>query len=183
MTVTSGTEWEAWLAANHSSSPGVWLKLAKKGSRTATVSRAEALEAALCYGWIDSQAKPVDDEFWLQRFTPRTRRSKWSQINCRAVEDLIAAGRMHPAGMAEVSAAKQDGRWDNAYASPAAITVPEDFQRRLDALPAAREFFGRLSGSNRYAILYRIHDAKKPETRARRIEKFIAMLLERKTIY
>jgi uncharacterized protein YdeI (YjbR/CyaY-like superfamily) len=178
----SRAEWEAWLETNHSSSPGVWVKLAKKGSGAQTVSRPDALEVALCYGWIDSQAASLDDAYWLQRFTPRTRRSKWSRINRKAAEELIAAGKMRPPGLAEVELAKGDGRWDNAYASPRSMTVPEDLQRRLDENPAAREFFEQLDSQNRYAILYRIQDAKRLETRARRIDKFLAMLLERKTI-
>jgi uncharacterized protein YdeI (YjbR/CyaY-like superfamily) len=179
----SRAEWEQWLDRNHASSAGVWLKFAKKGSRAETVTRADALEVALCYGWIDSQARSLDDDYWLQRFTPRRARSKWSQINCRAATELIERGLMRRAGLAEIEAAKQDGRWDAAYASPSAITVPDDFQRRLDQAPDARAFFEQLTGSNRYAILYRIQDAKKPETRARRIDRFIEMLKERKTIH
>jgi uncharacterized protein YdeI (YjbR/CyaY-like superfamily) len=183
LSFASRAEWDAWLEANHGSSSGVWLMLAKKGSGARTVSRTDALEVALCYGWIDSQAASLDDEVWLQRFTPRTRRSKWSQINRKAAEDLIASGSMRPAGLAEVEAAKQDGRWDIAYASQRTMSVPEDLQRKLDANPAAREFFEQLDSRNRYAILYRIQDAKRPDTRARRIDTFVAMLLERQTIH
>jgi len=181
--VASREEWEAWLAENHASSAGVWVRLAKKGAGDATVTRADALEVALCYGWIDSQARSLDDSYWLQRFTPRRKRSKWSRINREAVEALIAAGKMKPAGLAEVEAAKQDGRWEAAYASPRTMTVPEDLQARLEENPAAREAFEKLSSQNRYAILFRIHDAKKPETRKRRIDTFVEMLEQGRTIY
>ncbi|RYD74485.1 MAG: hypothetical protein EOP84_19855, partial [Verrucomicrobiaceae bacterium] len=144
---------------------------------------AEALEVALCHGWIDGQKAPVDGQFWLQRFTPRRPKSKWSAVNCKKVEELIAQGRMREAGLKQVEAARADGRWDNAYQSQSKMTVPEDLQKRLEQSPVAREFFAGLNSVNRYAILYRIHDAKKPETRARRIEKFVAMLEERKTIH
>lgn len=169
-------EWEAWLAENQSSAAEAWLRFAKKNARVATVSRAAALEVALRYGWIDGQAASQDEVYWLQRFTPRTARSKWSRINREAVEELIRAGRMKPAGMAAVEAAKSDGRWDAAYAPPSKIEVPTDLLERLKESPAAESYFGSLNAQNRYAILYRIQDAKKPETRARRIEKFIRML-------
>ncbi len=175
--------WERWLAENHASAPEVWLRLAKKGSGVSTVSRAEALETALCYGWIDGQSSTQDDAHWLQRFTPRTRRSKWSQVNCDAVTALIEAGRMKPAGFAAVEEARSDGRWDAAYAPPSTIEVPEDLRDTLAQNSTAEEFFAKLNAQNRYAILYRIHDAKKPETRARRIEKFVAMLARGETIY
>jgi uncharacterized protein YdeI (YjbR/CyaY-like superfamily) len=183
LTCESRADWEAWLEANHATAPGVWLTFAKKGSKAIAVSRADALEVALCYGWIDSQARSVNEEFWQQRFTPRTRRSKWSQINCAAVEQLIEAGMMKPSGLEQVELARQDGRWDAAYAPPRTMQVPEDLQSKLDANPAAREFFEQLDSQNRYAILFRIHDAKRPETRARRIDKFVAMLLDRQTIH
>ncbi len=169
-------EWEAWLEQNHASASEAWLRFAKKGSEAVTVSRAEALEVALCYGWIDGQAATQDEDYWLQRFTPRTRRSKWSKINCEAVEALIQMERMRPAGMAAVEAAKADGRWDAAYAPPSSIGVPEDLRDALRQNPEAEAFFQTLDAQNRYAILYRIHDAKRPETRARRIEKFVGML-------
>src|SRR5690606_18884108 len=172
----SAEEWEAWLERNHASEPEAWLRLAKKGSGAKTVSRAEALEVALCYGWIDGQARTQDEAYWLQRFTPRTRRSKWSKINCEAAEALIRAGRMKPAGLAAVEAAKADGRWAAAYAPPSTIEVPADLAAALEKNPEAAARFRELDSQNRYAILYRIHDAKKPETRARRIEKFVAML-------
>jgi uncharacterized protein YdeI (YjbR/CyaY-like superfamily) len=175
--------WEDWLAAHHEDSPGLWLKIAKKGADTATVSYAEAIEGALCYGWIDGQKGKLDDAHWLQRFTPRTRRSKWSKINREKAERLTAEGRMHRAGLREVEAARADGRWDAAYQGQATATVPPDLARELDRNPAAREFFATLTGVNRYAILYRIQDATRPQTRARRIQKYVTMLNERKTIH
>jgi uncharacterized protein YdeI (YjbR/CyaY-like superfamily) len=181
--VASRAEWEAWLDENHATSPGVWLQFARKGAEASSVSRTDALELALCYGWIDSQAAKFDDSFWLQRFTRRRRRSKWSRVNRDAVEELIAAGKMKPSGLAEVEAARADGRWDGAYASPRNITVPDDLRARLDTSPSARDFFDKLDSQNRYAILFRIEDAKKPETRARRIEKFVEMLEQNKKIY
>jgi uncharacterized protein YdeI (YjbR/CyaY-like superfamily) len=179
----SADAWEAWLAAEHETARGVWMKLAKKGSGVASVTYAEAVEAALRYGWIDGQARRLDDRFYVQRFTPRTRRSRWSMINREKAEALIAAGRMAPAGLREVERARADGRWDAAYASPSAATVPDDLQRALDGDPAAAAFFARLDAQNRYAILHRIGEAKRPDTRARRIEKFVAMLRDERTIY
>lgn len=176
-------EWEAWLEEHHATESAVWLRLAKKGSGVATVTREEAVEIALCYGWIDGQARTQDEVYWLLRFTPRTRRSKWSQINCEMAEALILAGRMKPAGLAAVEAAKADGRWDAAYASPSRMEVPEDLRAALQRNPAAEEAFRALDSRNRYAILYRIHDAKKPETRTRRIEKFVDMLARGEKIY
>jgi uncharacterized protein YdeI (YjbR/CyaY-like superfamily) len=173
---TSREEWDAWLAEGHASSNGVWLKIAKKASGIESVTHPEALEIALCYGWIDGQRRKLDDVYFLQRFTPRRRRSNWSKINRGKAEELIAAGRMQPAGLREIEAAKADGRWEAAYDSPSAVTVPEDLLHALERDGAAREFFETLDRTNRYAILYQIHDAKRPETRARRIEKFVAML-------
>ncbi|NHC15990.1 YdeI/OmpD-associated family protein [Motilibacter deserti] len=170
------SEWEAWLEREHASCPGVWVRLAKKGSGIASVSYAEAVEGALCQGWIDGQSASMDEATWLQKFTPRRARSKWSKINCERVEGLVAAGRMRPAGLAEVERAKADGRWDAAYDPPSTATVPADLQAALDADPAAAAAFASLNASNRYAILHRLHDAKKPETRARRLEKFVQML-------
>lgn len=175
--------WEDWLAGEHATADGVWLKLAKKGSGIDSVTRAEALEVALSYGWIDGQGASFDDDFWLQRFTPRRQRSKWSKVNREAATKLIERGEMKPAGLREVERAKADGRWDAAYDAQSSATVPDDLQRELDADDKAREFFSTLDSRNRYAILYRIQDAKKPETRARRIEKFVAMLSEGKKIY
>jgi uncharacterized protein YdeI (YjbR/CyaY-like superfamily) len=172
----SPVEFERWLEESHADSSGLWLKIAKKGSGVESVTYAEALEVALCFGWIDSQKRGFDERHFLQRFTPRRPRGKWSQINRDAAEGLIAAGRMRPAGLAEVEAARADGRWEAAYAGQRTAAVPDDLQRELDANPAAREFFAGLDGANRYAIVYRLDDAKKPETRERRLRKFIAML-------
>jgi uncharacterized protein YdeI (YjbR/CyaY-like superfamily) len=169
-------ELEAWLEKSHGESEGLWLKIAKKGSGVESVSYAEALELALCFGWIDSQKRSFDERHFLQRFTPRRPRGKWSRINRDAAERLIAAGKMRPAGLAEVEAAKEDGRWQAAYAGQRTAEVPADLRRELDANPAAREFFAGLDSANRYAILYRLEEAKKPETRERRLRKFVAML-------
>jgi uncharacterized protein YdeI (YjbR/CyaY-like superfamily) len=175
--------WERWLEANHESSPGVWLKLAKKGAGAATITKPEALEEAIRYGWIDGQLRRHDDTFWLQRFTPRGPRSKWSEINRRTATELLKQGRMRPAGAAQVEAAKNDGRWDAAYAPQSTVTVPDDFRDALDANPKANEFFATLKSSERYSFLYRIHDAKRPETRARRIRDYVSMLADHKTIH
>lgn len=172
----SGRSWESWLEENSGVSEGIWLKFAKKGSGTASVTYAEAVEGALCYGWIDGQAASYDDQFYLQRYTPRRARSKWSKINREKVGRLISAGRMKPAGFAEVERAKADGRWEAAYDSPSTATVPDDLREKLDENPEAAAFFETINKSSRYSILYQIQDAKRPETRARRIEKFVAML-------
>lgn len=175
--------WEAWLAAEPRSSAGVWLKLAKQSARMVSVSKAEAIDAALCHGWIDGQINPFDEDCWLIRFTPRKPRSKWSANNRQRAEELAAAGRVAPAGLAEIEGARADGRWDAAYASQGKAAVPDDLAAALDAEPAARAFFDTLTGANRYAILYRIHDAKKPETRAARIAKFVAMCARGETLH
>ena len=175
--------WEKWLAANHERSSGVWVELPKKGSERASVTRAEALEVALCYGWIDSQVHSMDAERYRQRFTPRRARSKWSKINCGAVERLNAEGRLTPAGIREMEAAKRDGRWEAAYASPMAMVVPPDLEARLAKSSRARRAFAQLDGQNRYAILYRLHDAKRQETRQRRLEQYVAMLEAGRTIH
>jgi uncharacterized protein YdeI (YjbR/CyaY-like superfamily) len=172
----SATQLETWLEEHHASSNGLWLKIAKKSSGVASVTYAEALELALCFGWIDSQKRGFDDSFFLQRFTPRRPRGKWSRINRDKAEELIAGGTMRPSGLAEVEAAKADGRWDAAYAGQRTAEVPEDLQRELDRNRAAREFFATLDSANRYAILYRLDDAKKVETRERRLRKFVGML-------
>ena len=169
-------ELEAWLEENSDSPEGVWLKIAKKGAREPSVTYDEAVELALCFGWIDSQVRRFDDQHYLQRFTPRRPRGRWSKINREKAEALIAAGKMRPGGLAEVEAAQGDGRWEVAYEGMRAAKVPPDLQRELDANPAAREFFDSLDGANRYAIVYRLDDAKKPETRKRRLDKFVAML-------
>ena len=173
---TSPPDLEAWLGENHAGSPGLWLKIAKKGSGIESVSYAQALELALCFGWIDSQKRGFDERHFLQRFTPRRPRGKWSLINREKAEGLIASGAMRTAGLAEVEAAKADGRWQAAYPGQRTAEVPEDLQRELDRSEAAGEFFATLDSANRYAILYRLQEAKKPETRERRLRKFIAML-------
>ena len=183
LTLASEAEWEAWLDAEHATSDGVWLKFAKKGSGVETVVYAEALDVALCYGWIDSQVARLDERFYLQKFTPRRARSKWSQINREKIEALTKQGRMKPAGLEQVELAKADGRWDAAYASPANVEVPDDLQAALDASPKAAEFWDGLNKSNRFAILYQLQDAKKPETRARRLEKFVGMLERGEKLY
>ncbi|MEV8565097.1 YdeI/OmpD-associated family protein [Streptomyces sp. NPDC051322] len=174
---------EAWLAGHHDSSPGIWLKLRKKGRGAVALDYAQALDVALCYGWIDGQKATFDDEYWLQRFTPRTARSRWSMINRDKVAALTEQGRMRPPGMAEVERAKSDGRWEAAYAGARSAEVPEDLAEALAANPAAAEFFEKLDGQNRYAILYRVQDVKKPETRARRIEKYVAMLARQEKLH
>ena len=179
----SQAAWEAWLAEHHATANGVWVKIAKKASGIPTVTHAEALEAALCYGWIDGQRNRFDDRWFIQRFTPRRSRSKWSKINRAHAEQLISQGRMQPAGLREVERARADGRWDAAYDAPSVATVPDDLQRALDESPAAAAFFATLDGRNRFAILYQVQDAKRPETRARRIEKFVAMLGEGTKLY
>jgi uncharacterized protein YdeI (YjbR/CyaY-like superfamily) len=175
--------WAKWLAAHHGEEGGLWMKFAKKGSGVTTVTYAEALEVALCYGWIDAQVKRFDETYYLQRFTPRRKRSKWSKINCAAATRLIEAGLMQPPGLAEVERAKADGRWDAAYESPANAVVPADLERALRRNKQAREFFATLSKQNRYAILFRIQDAKRPETRARRIAQFVEMLARGETLH
>ncbi len=167
---------EAWLEESHADSAGFWLQVAKKGSGETSVTYGEALELALCFGWIDSQKRGHDERFFLQRFTPRRPRGRWSRINREKAEALIAAGAMRPAGLAEVEAAKADGHWDAAYAGQRTAQVPPDLQRELDANEPAREFFAALDSANRYAIVYRLEEAKKPETRQRRLRKFVAML-------
>jgi len=174
--------WRRWLEANHGSDTGVWLKLAKKGSPRATVTYAEALEEALCFGWIDGQVRRHDEHFYLQRFTPRRLRSKWSQINREKATRLIAEGRMHPSGTAQVEAAMADGRWDAAYPAQSQATVPDDFRRALDASPEAKAFFETLSGSARYAFLYRLHDVTDSDRRARRIADYVGRLSGRRTL-
>jgi uncharacterized protein YdeI (YjbR/CyaY-like superfamily) len=176
-------EWEEWLGEHHDTSGGLWLKIAKKGSGITTISYAEALDGALCFGWIDGQKAAFDERFWLQRFTPRGPRSKWSRINRDRAEQLAQEGRMKPAGLAQVERARADGRWESAYEGQWRATVPEDLQRALDLNPRARAFFETLDNGNRYAILYRVQDAKRPETRARRIAQYIAMLAEQRKIH
>ncbi|HEY5053863.1 MAG TPA: YdeI/OmpD-associated family protein [Solirubrobacterales bacterium] len=174
---------ETWLEQNHETSQGLWLKIAKKGSGVDSVTYGEALELALCFGWIDSQKRGFDERCFLQRFTPRRPRGKWSRINRDKAEGLIASGSMRPAGLGEVDAAKADGRWKAAYEGQRTAKAPDDLQRELDSNRAAREFFATLSSSNRYAIVYRLNDAKKPETRERRLRKFVAMLERGESIH
>jgi uncharacterized protein YdeI (YjbR/CyaY-like superfamily) len=170
--------WEAWLAEHHDASNGVWVKMAKRASGIPTVTHAEALESALCYGWIDGQRNRFDDQWFIQRFTPRRPRSKWSKINRGKAEQLIRDGRMQPAGLREIERARADGRWDAAYDAPSAATVPDDLQQALDANPAAAAFFSTLNRQNQLVVIYQINDAKRPKTRARRIERFVSMLNE-----
>jgi uncharacterized protein YdeI (YjbR/CyaY-like superfamily) len=189
MSFATREAWETWLESHHATSPGVWLELAKVGGRAGagtgvkSVTRSEALEVALCYGWIDGQAKGVDAVSWLQKFTPRGPRSIWSKINREKVEALIKSGAMRPAGLAAIATAKENGRWDAAYAGPRTAEVPSDLLAALDRRAKAALFFKTLSSRNRYAILFRIHNVKKAETRARRIEQFVRMLERHETIY
>ena len=183
LTFTSQAAFQAWLAENHESAPGLWLKIAKKGSGHSSVDYAQALEVALCYGWIDGQKASFDEEYWLQRFTPRGPRSRWSRINRGKAEALEASGAMRPAGQAQVDAARADGRWDAAYPGARTATVPHDLAAALAANPAALAFFEALDSGNRFAILYRVHDAKKPETRARRVAHYVAMLAEGRKLH
>ncbi len=169
-------EFEAWLDDHHAEPDGIWLKIAKKGAPEPSVTYAEAVELALCFGWIDGQRRALDATHFLQRFTPRRPRGRWSKINREKAEALIAPGRVRPAGTAEIEAAKADGRWEAAYEGQRTAAVPDDLRRELDASPAAAEFFAGLDSSNRYAIIYRLGEAKKPETRERRLRKFVAML-------
>lgn len=176
-------DWAAWLHRNHATKAGVWLKLAKKASGKMSVSYDEALEVALCYGWIDSQGKGYDESFSIQRFTPRRPKSIWSKRNREKAEALIKAGSMKPSGLQAVESAKRDGRWDAAYDSPSRATVPPDLQKVLNRNPKAKAFFATLDSRNRYAILFRIQTAKKAETRAKRIAQFVLMLEEKKKLY
>jgi uncharacterized protein YdeI (YjbR/CyaY-like superfamily) len=176
-------DWETWLDEHHAGSNGAWLKIAKKQAGTTSVSYAEALDGALCYGWIDGQKAALDDQYWLQKFTPRRAKSAWSKVNCDKAEALIAEGRMRPAGLRQVELAKADGRWDQAYASQSKVTVPDDLQSELDKNPDAQAFFKTLDSVNRYAILYRIQTAKRAETRAARIRKFVDMLSRHEKIH
>ncbi|PRC92590.1 YdeI/OmpD-associated family protein [Solimicrobium silvestre] len=169
-------DWAAWLLENHSTSPGLWLKLAKKGSDVKSVSYGEALEIALCFGWIDGQKQAHSEQFWFQKFTRRSSKSMWSKINKEKVLVLIEAGSMHAAGLSEIERAKSDGRWESAYDPASTATVPDDLQSALDSNARARDFFETLDKTNRYAVLFRIQTAKKAETRARRILQFVQML-------
>lgn len=179
----SPREWEEWLGEHHAQPHGVWLKIAKKGAGATSVSYAEALDGALCYGWIDGQKKAYDHVFWLQKFTPRRPKSIWSRVNTDKAQQLIESGRMAPAGLREVDAARQDGRWAAAYQSQGNLTVPDDFRVELEKHPEARAFFETLDKANRYAICFRIETARKPETRQARIATFIAMLVNKERLH
>ena len=176
-------EWSAWLHTQPTTSKGLWLKLSKAGSGARSLTKQQAIDEALCYGWIDGQLKSYDDRHWLVRFTPRRPGSRWSQVNRDRALELIALGRMTPRGLEEIERARRDGRWDAAYPPQSKATVPPDLQRALEADPAAQRHFEQLDSRNRYAILYRIEDAKKPGTRAQRIEKFVEMLSRGDTIH
>jgi uncharacterized protein YdeI (YjbR/CyaY-like superfamily) len=174
---------EAWLRKNHGSSDGVWLLIAKAGAEEPTLTYAQAVEIALCHGWIDGQKRALDAQHWLQRFTPRRARSLWSKANRAKAEALIQSGRMQPGGMAEIERARVDGRWDGAYDGARTADVPPDLQAALDSRPEARTFFGQLDGANRYAVLWRVQTAKRPETRSRRIETLVEMLARGEKIH
>lgn len=175
--------WADWLESNHADSPGMWLQIAKKGKGVASVSYAEAVEVALCYGWIDGRKNSYDEQYFLQRFTPRRSKSIWSKINVEKATQLIASGKMRPAGLKEIEVAQRDGRWEAAYASSSQAVIPEDFLAELDKNPQAKQFFEQLNQTNRYAIYFRIQTAKKPETRQARIQKLVVMLAEGKKLY
>ena len=183
MSFETQQEWEAWLKENHTETKGIWLKIAKKGALTPSVSYAEALDSALCYGWIDGQKAAFDDKYWLQKFTPRTAKSIWSKVNCAKAEALITQGRMQPEGLRQMELAKADGRWERAYESQSKIAIPDDFQSELDKNPKAKDFFNTLDSANRYAFLFRIHAAKKPETRSAKIKKFVEMLEQHQKLH
>jgi uncharacterized protein YdeI (YjbR/CyaY-like superfamily) len=175
--------WERWLRKNGKTSKGLWLKFSKAGADRPTLKKSEAIEGALCHGWIDGQLAKFDAHYFLTRFTPRRRDSPWSKINRDTVQRLIAAGRVSAHGLREIESAKENGRWDKAYASSSNAVVPADLRAALKAVPAAKRFFDQIDRTNRYAILYRVNDAKKPETRARRIAQFVEMLAHGETIH
>lgn len=174
---------DAWLVSQGASAPGLWLKLAKKGAPEPTIAKAEAIDAALCHGWIDGQLDTYDDHYWLIRFTPRKRRSRWSKLNRTRASALLAEGRVRPAGLAQIELAKSDGRWEAAYAPASAAEAPPDLAAALAANPKAAAFFATLKGANRYAVIYRIGAVKTPEARARKIARFVAMLERGETIH
>jgi uncharacterized protein YdeI (YjbR/CyaY-like superfamily) len=175
--------WKKWLDKHHATSSGIWIHFAKKASSIPSVTHDEALDVALCYGWIDSQTKGYDEKTFLQKFTPRGARSIWSTINCDKAHALIDSGEMKPSGLAEIERAKKDGRWDAAYEGQARAQIPPDLQAALEAKPRAAKFFATLSSQNRYAILFRLHTAKKPETRAKRLAQFVGMLERGETLH
>src|SRR6266550_1006180 len=183
MSFETQQDWERWLTEHHTDTVGIWLKIAKKETGISSVYYAEALESALCYGWIDGQKASFDEQYWLQKFTPRGPKSMWSKVNCDKATALLASDRMQPAGRRQMELAKVDGCWEAAYESQSKITIPDDFQRELDNNQKAKEFFKTLNSVNRYAILLRIQTAKKPETRSARIQKFIEMLAKNEKIH
>jgi len=179
----SAKDWESWLEEEHTKSKGIWLKFAKTGTGIPTVSKAEAIEGALCYGWIDGQLDKFDEKHWLIRFTPRKPKSRWSEINTKSATELMARGRIKPAGQAEIDKAKADGRWEAAYAGQASIDVPQDLKEALSKQPKAEEFFKELDSRNRYAILYRLHNTRRPDARSARLATYVDMLARGETIY
>jgi uncharacterized protein YdeI (YjbR/CyaY-like superfamily) len=183
LTFADSRAFDAWLESQGSIAPGLWLRFAKKGAPEPTLTKSEAIDAALCHGWIDGQLDAYDDHYWLTRFTPREPRSKWSKLNCKRATALLAQGRMRPAGLAQIGQAKSDGRWDMAYAPASTAEAPPDLAAALDANPKAAAFFASLKGANRYAILYRIGAVKTSEARARKITQFVAMLERGETIH
>lgn len=176
-------KWEAWLSEHYADEQGVIMKIAKKGSGIKSITQPEALDGALCYGWIDGIRRGLDDKYYLQKYTPRRAKSTWSKVNVEKIAQLTSVGKMQPSGIAAVEAAQKDGRWDAAYDSQRNMTIPEDFQTALDKNPAAKNMYETLNRASMFAILFRIHMAKKPETRQARIEKFIAMLERGEKIY
>jgi uncharacterized protein YdeI (YjbR/CyaY-like superfamily) len=183
LTFETQATWREWLSRHHAASQGIWVQFAKQGSGIASVSHVEALEGALCYGWIDGQTKRLDNYHWLQKFTPRKPNSIWSRINRQKALDLIERGLMQPAGHATIERAKANGRWEAAYEAQSKATIPPDLQAALDDSPKAAAFFIELSSQNRYAILFRLQTAKKPETRASRLAKFVSMLERGETLH
>jgi uncharacterized protein YdeI (YjbR/CyaY-like superfamily) len=179
----SKRDWVVWLEKNHRKHAGLWLRIAKKDSGLQSVTYQEALEAALCYGWIDGQKRPEDDKTWLQRFVPRSARSIWSKINREKAQALIKSGEMKSAGLEAIENAKKNSRWEAAYSSQSKASVPDDLQKALDASPKAKAFFQTLNSVNRYAILFRVQNVKKAETRTRKIQQFVKMLERREKIY
>jgi uncharacterized protein YdeI (YjbR/CyaY-like superfamily) len=176
-------EWRGWVASQPEDSGGMWIMFARRDSGIRSITHAQALEVALCFGWIDGQRASLDDQYWTQRFVPRSRRSMWSKVNRAKAERLIADGAMQPSGLREVERARADGRWDAAYDPPSTATVPDDLARAFEANPAARDFFQTLDSRNCYSVLHRIQNARRPETRARRIEQFVSMLARNETIH
>lgn len=177
------SQWNNWLEKNYTETSGIWLRLYKKNSDITSITHDEALDEALCYGWIDGQVKPYDEKSWLQKFTPRRARSMWSKKNREHVARLTATGKMKPAGLQEVERAKADGRWESAYDSPSSMTIPDDFLKELFKNPKTEAFFKTLNKTNTYAIVWRLQTAKKPETRARRMKAILEMLAKGEKYY